>query len=365
MVKVNLKSKVPALKRRISKAIIMCDTKIYDMSDENNYNFYIHSAAECILRGGIVAFPTETVYGLGANAFDEGAVDKIFQAKGRPNDNPLIVHIASKGDVSAVAEDISQAARMVIDAFMPGPISVILKKRSVIAYNVSASLPTVAVRMPSQKQAHDFIKACGVPIAAPSANISGKPSPTKAEHVIHDLNGRADIILAGEDSTVGLESTVVDMSSERIVILRPGAVSAEMISKVTGKPVYYSAESSDSSVPKAPGMKYRHYKPEAKVICVCGDMNKTADYIKKAADASDCKCAALIFDEAEKPDNALVLSLGSIDTPQTAAKSLFSHLRYCDECGISAIYAMCPHDEGIGKAYRNRIFKAADETIIL
>ncbi len=344
----------------------MCETKIYDLNDKKNYELYIKEAAKCIISGGIVAFPTETVYGLGANAFDSVAVDKIFAAKGRPNDNPLIVHIAEKNDIKKIAQDISPNADKIINAFMPGPISVIVKKKDCIADNVSASLETIAIRMPSQKQAHDFIKACGVPIAAPSANISGKPSPTEAKHVIHDLKGKADIILCGDKCEVGLESSVVDISQENITILRPGAISADMIEKVTGCSVSYSTQTSDSSVPKAPGMKYRHYKPNAKVICICGDLTKASEYIcQKLDNTSSKKYTALMFEEAQKPEGVEVLSLGSVEKPEYAARVLFSYLRLCDENGVNVIYAMCPPDEGIGRAYRNRIFKAADETIIL
>lgn len=223
----------------------------------------IKKAGEIIRKGGMVAFPTETVYGLGANALDEEAVQKIFQAKGRPSDNPLIIHIAEKKELYNLAEKVPQKAERLITRFWPGPLTIILKKKSIIPKTTTGGLDTVAVRMPDNKIALALIKESGVPIAAPSANISGKPSPTIVEHVIHDLNGRINMIINGGKTRIGVESTVIDLTQKIPAILRPGYITLKQIKEEIGK-----ARMAKRTSNKSPGMKYRHYAPEAELILI-------------------------------------------------------------------------------------------------
>lgn len=343
-------------------------TKVFDLRNKAQYDEGIRTAAEAVKLGGIAVFPTETVYGLGANAYDEKAVAKIFEAKGRPGDNPLIVHIADKEDIFLAAASVSEDARKVIDRFMPGPISVVLEKDSRLAPNVTAGLGTVAVRLPVCPEARDFIRACGVPIAAPSANISKKPSPTRAEHVLHDMDGKADVILEGYDCEVGLESTVVDMSVYPAAILRPGAISAEMLSEVLGYRVLEAYREELKEAPKAPGMKYTHYKPSARVVCIhADDPSKAGEYIRKrlAADDASLKKAVIAFDEAGTFSCENVYPLGSISDPKKAAHELFAALRYCDLNGIELAYVTSLSQGGIGDAFVNRLHKASDEIVDL
>jgi len=306
-----------------------------------NYD-QLETAAEILRNGGIVAFPTETVYGLGANALDETAVAKIFAAKGRPSDNPLIVHISERDDVHKVACEVSETAKMLMDKFWGGPLTLVLKRQDCVPDIVTAGLDTVAVRMPSNKIALEIIRLAGVPIAAPSANISGKPSPTAFEHVKHDLNGRVDSIVDGGSCDVGLESTVIDMTREVPVILRPGGVSREQIEGVIGEIDFITNEELDRvtnsinrAVP-APGMKYKHYSPNAKVvICRDGDFPAASE-----------KIGILKFDE---------------NNPEYAARILFAKFREFDDLGVDVIYVSDVPNEGMWAAVRNRLYKAAGE----
>lgn len=344
------------------------ETIIYDLKDKTIYDKGITAAAEEIRRGGIVVFPTETVYGLGADATNASAVSRIFEAKGRPQDNPLIVHIAEKEDIFLAASSLTPDAQKLADAFMPGPISIIVKKSPSLAENVTAGLETVAVRMPVCPEARDFIRAAGVPVAAPSANISGKPSPTRAEHVIKDMNGRAGVILSGYDCVVGLESTVVDASVSPASILRPGAVTPEMISGVLGYEVRQSYRETLKGAPKAPGMKYRHYKPEARVICVHGDdpelLSRFVEKTLSQAPAGS-RCAAAVFDEVAVAPGTAVYRLGSMHDPEEVSRQLFSALRRCDTDGITLAVVTSLPEGGIGDAFVNRLHKASDEIVYL
>lgn len=286
----------------------------------------IDKGAELINRGEIVAFPTETVYGLGANAFNEEGVKKIFQAKGRPSDNPLIVHIADKKDIYKVAENVSAVAQKLIEAFMPGPITIVLPKRKEIGNTVTAGLNTVGVRCPENRVARAFIKKCGVPIAAPSANASTRISPTKAEYVLEDMDGKIPLIIDGGMSKVGIESTVVSVTDDIPIILRPGYVTSKMIAKVTGVCKNFSGEIIKSA--PAPGMKYKHYAPVKETVIAVREKleetyllnvnknpvllvsNKTADIIKKnnpkfniiKLGKSGIKIASRIFSEMRKAE---------------------------------------------------------------
>ncbi len=267
-----------------------------------------------------------------------------------------------------MCDDVSDDALKLADAFMPGPISIIMHQNGAVASNVSAGLNTIAVRFPQRREAQDFINACGVPIAAPSANISGKPSPTKAEHVIHDMNGKADVILVADDSEVGLESTVVDMSGEICSILRPGAISADMLKKVLGKEVCESYREKLVGAPKAPGMKYRHYKPNAYVVTIHGDIDQVETYINERilnSSITSDKIACIVFSEAKNINCNNIYYLGSKDSPEQAAATLFAALRFCDANAIELAFVMSTEYGGIGDAYINRLHKASDEIINL
>lgn len=334
------------------------ETKFLSGSDSD-----LKIAAELIKKGETVAFPTETVYGLGANALDGEAVKRIFRAKGRPSDNPLIVHIADADAADDFADNISDAAREVMRRFWPGPITVILKKKPCIPNEVSAGLDTVGIRMPENETARRFIKMCGVPIAAPSANLSGKPSPTTFKHVAEDMNGRAAGIIRGEDCRVGVESTVIDMSGDVPTILRPGGISAEQLRSIIGE-VRISSEIGNDGVPKAPGMKYKHYSPKAQVYILHGTVEAAAVFVTKRSKMR--KTAVIAFDEFKDvmPKSAEFFSLGSVKNPESAAHLLFDCLRRCDTENIKEAYAPEIPDEGLWRAVKNRLYKAAAGRIL-
>ena len=321
----------------------------------------IERAAELIANGGLVAFPTETVYGLGANALDSEAVKKIFDAKGRPQDNPLIIHLSSPDEVDKYAYITPLFTKL--SRFMPGPLTVILKKRSIIPCEVSAGLDTVAVRVPSYAPARELIRRAGVPIAAPSANISGKPSTTKAEHVISDMSGRIDAILCGDDSEVGVESTIVKLTGENsLTICRPGGITKEMLLTVCENVDIDQAvlEKFDGK-PIAPGMKYKHYAPNAEVIILVGVEKKIVDFLNDKKDFG-----ILCFEEDEsllKYKNAM--SYGHENNIPEQASKLFDCLRKFDELeDVRTVYARMPVQDGIGLAVYNRLIKAAGFKIL-
>ena len=339
-------------------------TKIYDLNDErtNAYQEALSISADTIRSGGLVVFPTETVYGLGANALDENAVAKIFEAKGRPQDNPLIVHLADKKDIKLYTKNISREAEKIIQHFMPGAITIILEKQVCIPDNVSAGLDTIGVRVPGSRLAHDFLNACMVPVAAPSANLSGKPSATLPKHVLDDMNGKVDVILLGGVCEIGLESTVVDLTSKPAKVLRPGGVSIEDISKFID--VQDNKKLSIGEAPKSPGMKYMHYKPNARVIALFGENENIVNYINKFATNTYQRAAAIVFDSMiESIDFAHRLSLGDQNKPTDAARVLFAHLRKCDDLNIDVVFVACMEPDGLGEAYMNRLIKAADSLI--
>jgi len=302
------------------------------------------TAARFIKSGDIVAFPTETVYGLGANAYDEKAVRKIFKAKGRPGDNPLIVHVAYKRDISVLAAEITPSAKKIIKKFFPGPATVILKKNEIVPDVVTGGLDTIAIRMPASKIAREFIKACGVPIAAPSANSSGSPSPTSFVHVLKDMKGKIPCILTGPDAKYGLESTVIDCTGKHPVILRPGSITLEQLKKLDKQTKYGST----SGKVKSPGQKYRHYKPKANVRLI-------ADFGSRIANSKNKKAFIGLSKKFAKG-----FELGKIcRTPEEYAKNLFSFFHKCDEVGIKTIYCEKISEKGIGAAIMNRLKKAS------
>jgi L-threonylcarbamoyladenylate synthase len=342
------------------------NTKI-KMVDEKNLNEdTVEEAAEIIREGGLVAFPTETVYGLGANALDPGAVKKIFQAKGRPQDNPLIVHIWDIKQIETLAHDVPDIAYKFMERFWPGPMTVILPKSSVIPDITSASLPSVGIRMPSNVIARELIKKSRVPIAAPSANISGRPSPTDVERCIEDLDGKVDFILGGEMCQVGVESTVIDCTVTPTCVLRPGGITLEMLREIDGEAYIDPAvmKKPDKNIkPKAPGMKYRHYAPKAPVKIVCGDLKKTIEKINEMVQnyIDENKVVGIIATDETKNfyNKGLVMSLGSRDNMLSISKNLFETLRSFDDKNVDVILSEAFEEKGIGVAIMNRLNKSA------
>ncbi|MBQ9757645.1 MAG: threonylcarbamoyl-AMP synthase [Clostridia bacterium] len=334
------------------------ETRIFENKIED-----LKVAAELIQKGETVVFPTETVYGLGANALDSLAVKKIFEAKGRPSDNPLIVHIADFEDAEKFAKEISPKAKLLAEKFCPGPLTMIFKKKECIPNEVSAGLDTVGIRIPKDETARTFLKECGVPVAAPSANISGKPSPTSFSHVFCDMNGKVSGIIKGEDSEVGVESTVLDMTADIPTILRPGGVSREELKEILGE-VLISSELKKDDIPKAPGMKYKHYSPKGQVYILKGENEKRAEFIKRRSCVTSV--AVVAFDEMVNADfgDAKVLSIGSEKVAEDAAHRLFDILRECDDLGVKEIYAPEIPDDGLWRAVKNRLYKAAAARII-
>lgn len=314
-------------------------TLILKIKKENPEKYKIKIASKILNENNLVAFPTETVYGLGANALNEGAVKKIFIAKGRPSDNPLIVHISDKKEISKLAKEIPEKAKLLIEEFWPGPLTIILKKKAIVPDVVTAGLDSVAIRMPSNKIALELIKNSKLPIAAPSANISTRPSPTKAVHVINDLNGKIDVIIDGGDVDVGLESTVIDLTQKIPKILRPGKITKEEIEKIIGK---IKTKTKSGKETKSPGMKYKHYSPSAKVIIV--SKNKF-DLIKERYRKN--KVGEIFLDSSL----------------EDFAKNIFSKFREMDKDGVEIILVEKIKERGLGVAIMNRLKKAASEII--
>ncbi|NFG25325.1 threonylcarbamoyl-AMP synthase [Clostridium botulinum] len=330
----------------------------------------IKEAAKVIKDGGIVAFPTETVYGLGSDALNEDAVKKIFIAKGRPQDNPLIVHVASK-NIQSLVEDIPYIAQKLIDKYWPGPLTLILKKKSIIPNITSADLDTIGIRMPNNEIALKLIEMSNTVIAAPSANISGRPSPTDVERCIEDLSGKVDCIVGGDKSNIGLESTILDCTVNPPLVLRPGGITLEMLKDIDNRIEIDGAimkKSTDDLKPKAPGMKYRHYAPKAKVKIISGERKKTIEKMKEMVDYyidNNKKVCILTIEENEKEYNkGIKVVLGSRENLLMVAQNLFESLRKCDDLGADIILAEAYEEKGVGIAIMNRLNKAAGFDII-
>lgn len=309
-------------------------------------------------QGEVAAFPTETVYGLGADARNAQAIAKIYEAKGRPSDNPLIVHIGQIEQLQGFIDHVPEKAKLAIEAFWPGPLTAILPLKSgALAENVSAGLSTVGVRMPSHPVARELLTLANMPIAAPSANRSGKPSPTAASHVLEDLEGRIPYIVDGGPATAGLESTIVDFTVEPPALLRPGSITEEMLSSVIGN-LQGAGLLSEQDAPKAPGMKYTHYAPEAPVLLAFLDDEDVTDKIEQLR--SQGKRVALVATDSYRhlPHDAFV-SLGASDEIEAVSSRLFAALRECNQLPIDVIVAAAYPAEGIGKALMNRLEKAA------
>ena len=324
--------------------------------------------ANMLADGKTVIFPTETVYGLGANALDEDAATKIYQAKGRPSDNPLLVHVADKEDVYDLVENIDDRAKLLMDKFWPGPLTIVFKKKAIIPDRTSGGLDTVAIRMPSDQVARDLIRRAGVPIAAPSANISGRPSPTKPEHIIRDMDGRVDGILVGGPCNYGVESTIVDLSDDIAMVLRPGSVTLEMLREVLGQvDLDPSLKNKDDNVKaKAPGMKYKHDSPQAQVYIVkADDLEGFAERVDSLCEDNakkGLKIGVMTMNYDQHSYQAKVFDLGGSYTE--VAKNLFDSLISLDRESIDIAYVPYFEERGIGVAIMNRLKKAAAYRII-
>ncbi|OEF99888.1 threonylcarbamoyl-AMP synthase [Vulcanibacillus modesticaldus] len=325
--------------------------------------------AKRLRQGEIIAFPTETVYGLGANALDAKAVAKIFVAKGRPSDNPLIVHIATMEQLALLVEEIDENSRKLIEHFWPGPLTIIFKKKEMVSELVTAGLNTVAVRMPNHPIALTIIEAANLPIAAPSANRSGKPSPTTAEHVFNDLNGKIDGIVDGGPTGVGVESTVIDLTGDVPMVLRPGGVTIEELQEVLGEVKLDPAIVGQKEQPRSPGMKYRHYAPTGEMWIVKGDdreiIKKINSLIKEKSLIGKKVGILTTNDHRESFQEAdLILAYGTKDNLYPLAEHLYEALRIFDLNGIDYILAEAVEEKGIGLAIMNRLKKAAGEKFI-
>lgn len=333
--------------------------------DKNESYPQIVDAAEILQQNEVVAFPTETVYGLGANATSDRAVDKIFKAKGRPSDNPLIVHISNKDQLNGLVAEIPVNAVKLIDAYWPGPLTIIFKnKEGVFSEKVTAGLDSVGIRMPDHPVALSIIEAAGLPIAAPSANRSGKPSPTTAQHVIDDLDGRIAGVVDGGETGVGVESTVVDCTGATPVILRPGGITKEQLEEVIGKVEVDPSLKEGKGAPKSPGMKYTHYAPDAPVYLVDGTKEDLQRFVDEKKNEG-LKVGVLTTEESKDWYRAdMILTVGRRDDLNTVAQHLYDTLRAFNRSDVDIIFAEMFPEEGVGLAIMNRLQKAAGYRVI-
>ena len=352
-------------------------TKIIKVDMNHIDSIVLEEAGEIIRNGGLVAFPTETVYGLGANALREEAAAKIYEAKGRPSDNPLIVHIADIDTLNDIVSEIPKSAELLMNKFWPGPLTLIFKRKDIVPYKTTGGLDTVAVRFPSHPVALKIIKASQCAIAAPSANTSGRPSCTTAKHVIDDLYGKVDMIIdSGNDGVIGLESTILDVTQTPPMLLRPGYITKPMIESIVGpiavdkivdakKPV---ADNDKNYKPKAPGMKYKHYAPKGDLTIFEGTRDKVVSHIKLLveADLANDLTVGIIATEETKCmyEKGLVLSVGNRDNDESIAKNLFMILRHFDDVQTDVIYSEAFYDDNLGTAIMNRLIKAAGYKIV-
>lgn len=334
------------------------ETKILKATEES-----IERAVAIIQNGGVVGLPTETVYGLGANAFDSSAVEKIFEAKGRPKDNPMIVHVSSIDEVYPLVKEFPEKARKLAEKYWPGPLTIIMPKSDKVPARTSGNLDTVAVRMPSHPVMRKVIERSGCPIAAPSANLSGSPSPTNAKYVFDDMDGRIELILDGGECEVGLESTVITLATEKPRLLRPGGITPEQLEEVLGEIVIDKAVKSkleENAKASSPGMKYKHYAPKIKVVIIKADKEKYAEYVSSHSE----NAAALCFEDDAPNISVPTVTYGRSDDSSSQAKRLFDALRELDETGAEIAFAHCPSDEGVGLAVYNRLLRSAGFEVI-
>lgn len=345
-------------------------TQIKKIQDNEYQKEIIQEAGRILQSGGLVAFPTETVYGLGADALNEEAAKKIYNAKGRPSDNPLIVHIAELSALEKITDYVPENARRIAEKYWPGPLTMIFSKNGTVPYGTTGGLDSVAVRMPGSLIAREIIKAGGGYIAAPSANTSGRPSPTTAQHVAEDMDGKIEMIVDGGSVEIGVESTIVDMTVTPPMILRPGAVTEEMLTEVIGKVVVDAGimDADSKQAPKAPGMKYRHYAPKAKLTIVEGTESQVVDRINEltAQKLSEGLKVGIIGTEetVSQYTKGLVKSIGTRLDDMTIAAHLYGILREFDTAGVDLIYSESFVQKGLGSAIMNRLLKAAGHHII-
>lgn len=330
-------------------------------ADENSLDL----AAKYFSAGEVVAVPTETVYGLAGNAYNGETIKKIFEAKGRPQDNPLIVHISDMKMLKEVASEIPETAYKLADAFWPGPLTMIMKKSEKVSPVTTAGLDSVGIRMPSDPFAHALIVKTGIPFAAPSANVSGRPSPTDAKTVFEDMNGKIPLVVDGGECFAGVESTVVSLLNETPIILRPGYVTKEDMEEVLGTEVKIAAAVTENikagEKVLSPGMKYKHYAPNAEVIILDGDINKFAGYVNNHKVSG---VYAMVFDGEESLLNVPCVTYGKFGDGKSQAHELFSSLRKLDELNARTVYARCPEKSGVSLAVYNRLIRSAGFNII-
>lgn len=346
------------------------ETKVVNINHKNIDVSFMNDAATAIKEGKLVAFPTETVYGLGANGLDEEAILKIFKAKGRPQDNPLILHIQSVEELLPLVKEVPEIAYECIKRFWPGPLTILFKKSDLVPYMITAGLDTVAIRMPNHPIALELIKKAGLPIAAPSANLSGKPSPTNANHVIEDLSGKIDMIIDGGSTGVGLESTVLDLSNDIPMILRPGGITIEDLREIIPNITQDNATLNDRDdiVPKSPGQKYRHYAPKAEMIVYTGNIDNIIKKVILSANeylSKGMKVGIMATEETKAYYTiGTVMVVGSRENKETIAANLFNTIRLFDEQNIDIILAEGVESDHIGMAIMNRMMKASGGRII-
>lgn len=341
------------------------ETEFIKIDPENIDMDAMRRAGEIIAGGGLVAFPTETVYGLGASAVDSGAAEKIYTAKGRPSDNPLIVHVCSFEQIEELAENIPAYAKKLMQSFMPGPLTLILKKKSCIPDEVTANMDTVGIRFPSNPVAAALIKCSGVPIAAPSANISGKPSPTTARDVMEDMNGKIECIIDGGSCSVGVESTILDASGERPVLLRPGGITVDMIKEICPElkiDSHVLKSVAPDEQPKCPGMKYKHYAPDAEVTVIEGEMENVRSKINELLKENKGRVTGVLTMYDSAYDDAVIINAGRQNSEY--ARNLFSDLREFDRLGVEVVFAEFCENDGVGLAVKNRLYKSAGGRVI-
>ncbi|WP_458459882.1 L-threonylcarbamoyladenylate synthase [Pseudobutyrivibrio sp.] len=349
-------------------------TRIMDVSTEPMNMDYIKEASEILRNGGLVAFPTETVYGLGGDATDKEASKKIYAAKGRPSDNPLIVHIAKFSQLEDISKDLPDNAKKLADAFWPGPLTMVVNKNEVIPYETTGGLDTVAVRMPNNPVALALIEESGCMIAAPSANTSGRPSPTKASHVYEDLSGKIEAILDGGSVDIGLESTIVDLTEDVVTILRPGYINMDMLKEVVGEVrmdpgiVYNDKGTTSGARPKAPGMRYKHYAPKGDLTIISGEEDIVVATInqmtKEALDKGQRVGIIATSESADRYKDGQVLVIGDRADEGSIAHNLYDILRQFDEIGVDVIYSESFATPKMGQAIMNRLLKAAGQKTI-
>ncbi len=349
-------------------------TKIMDVSEEPINMEYIREASEILKSGGLVAFPTETVYGLGGDATDKEASRKIYAAKGRPSDNPLIVHIAKFSQLEDITENLPKTAKLLADAFWPGPLTMVCNKNQVIPYETTGGLDTVAVRMPNNPVALALIEESGCMIAAPSANTSGRPSPTKASHVYEDLSGKIEAILDGGAVDIGLESTIVDLTEDVVTILRPGFINMDMLREVVGEVrmdpgiVYNDKGTTSGAKPKAPGMRYKHYAPKGDLTIISGEEDTVVGKINQLTREAlkEGKKVGIIAtsETADRYSEGEVLVIGNRSDESSIAHNLYDILRRFDELSVDLIYSESFATPKMGQAIMNRLLKAAGQKTI-